>query len=290
MSNNKTLILYHTSCMDGFVSAFIARQFLDASRVDLKACDYSQPVPSLTGYENVYILDFSWAPEILLPAIVEVTNVIMLDHHESAFKRWAGVELPENLYINFNKEKSGVGLTWDFFHSDKPMPILFSLVQSRDLWKKEVRGCMALGAALYSMGFVQSANFEEFADISTVAEHDDAYIDKLISEGNAILRQTALVIGTINERCGHDVEWTNFRFRAVNIPYEFASQCGDMLAPKYDFVLMYEDQHDIGKRKFSLRSTKGSGINVAEIAEQFGGGGHENAAGFYTGLNDPMPY
>jgi nanoRNase/pAp phosphatase (c-di-AMP/oligoRNAs hydrolase) len=42
-----------------------------------------------------------------------------------------------------------------------------------------------------------------------------------------------------------------------------------------------------GKQQWSLRSDD-KGVNVAEIAQRFGGGGHAHAAGFEVGADNPV--
>ena len=64
----------------------------------------------------------------------------------------------------------------------------------------------------------------------------------------------------------------------------FQSEIGNRLNELYPdspFAALYFDLAD-GNRKWSLRS-RGE-FNVAELAENFGGGGHKNAAGFIEEL------
>ena len=289
----KTLILYHAECLDGFISAWIARTKLGAANVVMAACTYNDPVPDLTGYENVYILDFSWKPHILLPAIVDVKYVVVLDHHKTAIAHWDGQELPENMRFIHDLDKSGIGLAWDFFNKNDDgvvprMPKMLELCQHRDLWHKEVPDCMEVGAAIYAMGYVSSNEFDDFTKFERTIRTQAGTLDILVVQGEAILRSMAQLIETINQRCGKDAVVHGKTGRMININYEFASQCGDIFSEKYDFVIMYEDLPAKHQRKFSLRSRK-DGMPVDFLAEEFGGGGHEHSAGFYTSIDDPLP-
>jgi nanoRNase/pAp phosphatase (c-di-AMP/oligoRNAs hydrolase) len=72
----------------------------------------------------------------------------------------------------------------------------------------------------------------------------------------------------------------------VNCYEEIASDLLGELAMGHPFAACY---HDVGAlRKWSLRSSA-AGIDVAEIAERFGGGGHQHSAGFITLLSDSAP-
>jgi nanoRNase/pAp phosphatase (c-di-AMP/oligoRNAs hydrolase) len=63
----------------------------------------------------------------------------------------------------------------------------------------------------------------------------------------------------------------------INVTH-MISELGNKLAEKHPFAALYFDTGD-GKRVFSLRSVEG-GVDVSEIAKQYGGGGHPHAAGF----------
>ncbi len=63
----------------------------------------------------------------------------------------------------------------------------------------------------------------------------------------------------------------------ANLPYTMSSDAGHRLAQGEPFAACYWDTPN--GRVFSLRSTD-DGLDVSAIAKQYGGGGHEHAAGF----------
>lgn len=69
----------------------------------------------------------------------------------------------------------------------------------------------------------------------------------------------------------------------VNAPYMWASELGNELCQGEPFAATYYDTAEA--RVFSLRS-KDDGVDVSEIASEFGGGGHRNAAGFRVPLDE----
>ena len=77
------------------------------------------------------------------------------------------------------------------------------------------------------------------------------------------------------------VDIGGYRVPVVNAPYIFASELAGALAEGHPFAATY---YFNGKEEvWSLRSRGESGIDVSEIAQQYGGGGHKNAAGFKCG-------
>ncbi len=73
----------------------------------------------------------------------------------------------------------------------------------------------------------------------------------------------------------------------ANLPYFFSSEAGHILAEGEPFAACYWDTPE--GRTFSLRSTDG-GIDVSEVATQYGGGGHAAAAGFWVPGDHPLAY
>ncbi|MFB5634981.1 MAG: bifunctional oligoribonuclease/PAP phosphatase NrnA, partial [Candidatus Nitrosomaritimum aestuariumsis] len=71
----------------------------------------------------------------------------------------------------------------------------------------------------------------------------------------------------------------------ANLPYTLVSDAANKLAEGEAFAACYWDTED--GRVFGLRSfSKGS--DVSEIAKEYGGGGHRNAAGFRVDWNHPL--
>jgi nanoRNase/pAp phosphatase (c-di-AMP/oligoRNAs hydrolase) len=64
---------------------------------------------------------------------------------------------------------------------------------------------------------------------------------------------------------------------AASLPYTLTSDTGHLMAQGEAFAAYYWDTPT--GRVFSLRSTD-EGLDVSEIAKQYGGGGHRNASGF----------
>ncbi|MNH03662.1 hypothetical protein D3C79_629310 [compost metagenome] len=69
---------------------------------------------------------------------------------------------------------------------------------------------------------------------------------------------------------GHDVP-------VASLPYTLTSDAGHLMSQGELFAACYWDTPE--GRVFSLRSND-DGLDVSEIAKQYGGGGHRNASGF----------
>ena len=91
------LVIYHGgSCPDGFAAALAAwlffggkGQFLALDHGDVKSAEDLFRLADPTG-RAVYIVDFSFAPEIMRAIDVAAAKLVMLDHHKSAAEKLTG--------------------------------------------------------------------------------------------------------------------------------------------------------------------------------------------------------
>ncbi|MCP5170379.1 MAG: phosphoesterase [Hahellaceae bacterium] len=270
------MVLYHGGgCLDGFASAYAAHCYFrnfPERRTQYLACKHGEQPPIVSG-KDVYLVDFSYKREVMSELCLTAERVIVLDHHISAWEDLEGLDLElDNLELNFDMERSGAVITWEYFHND-PVPFLLACVQDRDLWRFRIPESKNLNAALMSYAF----SFEMWDDLVTQPQA----LQDLLAEGRAInrfrdelikLHKEKAVIGNI---AGFDVP-------IVNAPNAIVSELLNLLSRGYPFAASYSDNGS--KRGWSLRSQE-DGVNVADIASLFGGGGHPRAAGFST----PMP-
>ena len=72
-----------------------------------------------------------------------------------------------------------------------------------------------------------------------------------------------------------------------NCSYTFGSDVADVLSEGYPFAA-YFFVNSAQMLKVGLRSKKDGGADVAKISEEYGGGGHKNASGFYVKSLDDL--
>lgn len=305
-------ILYHASCLDGFGAAYAAwRHFGDGARYCAMA--HGQPWRREDVAEReVHILDFSFPRPSLEAMAGLAASVSLLDHHQSARREWAeflpagepglhshlSPSLP--LTVSFDLGKSGARLAWERFLPNEPVPPAIAHIEDHDLWRQALPGTAAFCRALRLAPFEFSA-WDEI--IRATADPDSPRYRAMLAEGEAIERFCTLEATRLaNSRAvsparlrGDPVDplqavrhgretlddgeqsWLAVHGLAVNASPLFASQVGQLLADKCgSFGMVWQIAH--GEAKVSLR---GNGrVNVAAIAERYGGGGHPNAAGF----------
>ena len=146
MQREKTTVIYHASCPDGFGAAWAAHRVL-RERAQYLPMNHGDPIPQMDDDARVYILDFSFDRERMgeLQRKHGQDNVILLDHHITAAQDLS--ELP-NCHIDLSK--SGAVLSWEHFHTGSAVPTLLLYVQDKDLWTWELPDSRAISAYLSS--------------------------------------------------------------------------------------------------------------------------------------------
>jgi len=269
----KLLCIYHGNCADGFGSAWAVRKRL-GDGVEFHAGVYQNAPPDVTGRE-VLMVDFSYKRPVLEKMIEVADTLVILDHHKTAAEDLAGLNnCRPGVKVIFDMEQSGAGLTWDYFHHGTPRPRLIEHIEDRDLWRFKLPGTREIQAAIFSHPY----DFEVWDRLVFMAE-DDGQRAMLIAEGAAIERKHHKDIAEMVKVVTRPMRIGGQLVPMANLPYTLTSDAGHLLCKEHgtSFAGCYWDTPE--GRVFSLRSLD-DGADVAEIAKQYGGGGHAHASGF----------
>lgn len=257
------LVIYHKSCTDGFGAAFAAWLSL-GDKAEYFAAKYREPPPDVTG-KTVLIVDFSYPREVLLQMKEAAKGVLVLDHHKTAMNDLYGLD-----FVQFDMMRSGAMLAWDFFNPGKDAPLLFQYIQDRDLWQWLLPSSREFSAGFMSVPF----KFDAYAECL-----QSSAVESLITQGSAIVRYIDSEVRTI---CKHAAprrlrSAPHLTCKVVNTR-TWVSEVGASLCADADIAVMWHMDHDTGAWRVSLRSRQG--VDCTEVARIYGGGGHEQAAGF----------
>lgn len=276
------LCIYHDNCLDGFGAAWVVQKLFNQQvapyasnhpdvptpTIEFYAAKYQQPPPDVTD-KKVVIVDFSYPKSVLLEMAAKARLITVIDHHEGMAKDLQELA-DENAPINiiFRPDKSGALLTWEYYFPGTEAPRLIQHISDRDLWQWKLADTLEICTALqgYAKSFAVWDKFMTANDLGT-----------LKTEGRALVnRDKQLIDSWLKDHVIHR-QVAGVRVPVANIPKQYASEVGNILAEGHPFSVTYMDTVD--GRVFSLRS-KSDGANCFEIAKRFGGGGHRNAAGF----------
>lgn len=259
------LCIYHGACDDGFGAAFAVWKATNRD-VTFFPGVYGEDPPDVTGL-NVAIVDFSYKRPVMISLSRKAKTILVLDHHKTAQADLDGlsVECP-NVTVEFDMERSGAVMAWQHFMAGKPVPLFFSYLMDRDLWLKKLPDSDAFTLALRS--YAQDFNL-----------WDKIYDNpkSIIAEGRSIHRYFRTLVETAKSHA-YFKDLGGYRVPVVNASMFMSSEVAGELADGHPFAGVYTESET--HTLWSLRSRAPDGMDVSEIAKQFGGGGHKHAAGF----------
>ncbi|MCI0350708.1 MAG: DHHA1 domain-containing protein, partial [Acidobacteriales bacterium] len=163
--------------------------------------------------------------------------------------------------------RSGAMMAWQHFFPDVPAPRLIEHIQDRDLWRFALPGTREIQANVFSYPY-------DFGVWDVLMNAD---VEGLRTGGEAIERKHHKDIAELVKVTKRRMVIGGFDVPVANLPYTLSSDAGHLMAQQEPFAACWwMTQADV---VFSLRSS-GDGLDVSEIAKNYGGGGHRNAAGF----------
>ena len=292
----KKLCIYHSNCADGFTSAWVVRKALGED-VDFHAGVYQDAPPEVKG-RDVVMVDFSYKCQVLEQMAQTANTITVLDHHKTAeedlrifcqdnylqrlnemsmpfeeFKRYADFSGITPIRALFDMNRSGARITWDHYFPNVEPPALLLHVEDRDLWRFALRKTREIQASVFAYPY----EFDVWDYLMS------ANLDQLAIEGEAIERKHFKDIRELTGVVTRPMNIGGHVVPVANLPYTLTSDAGHLLAKGKPFAGCYWDTPS--GRVFSLRSTD-EGLDVAEIAKQYGGGGHKHASGFRLSYAD----
>jgi len=254
----KIAILYHNDA-DGFGAAYAFWTSLGKTAYYIPV-QYKESFPVLLPETtHIYILDFSYSREFIEELRSKYECVTIIDHHQTALTELGGMP-----YTIIDTEYSGAVLAWHFLYGEKP-PDILRYVQDYDLWKFELPFSKEVNRYIASL----AEDFEIW---------DTFDLEEAVSIGKGMVRLQEDQVRRASKRARFGM-MDGYRVPILNLT-ENISETGNYICqenPTSLFSVSYFDRAD-GKRTYSLRSI--GKFDVSLIAQNFGGGGHRNAAGF----------
>jgi oligoribonuclease NrnB/cAMP/cGMP phosphodiesterase (DHH superfamily) len=277
ISNNKNYIINGTHVARG---GFINHNIWDDPSITFIGYHYGDPIPDLTGYDKVIMVDISF-PVMIMNNLM--SKLVWIDHHISAIG-------DNDFQIKGlrNDEFAACELAWQYFFPDTNIPEIVRLLGRYDCF-----GHKGTDEELKVLEFQYGArarirNYNEAYDALLATIELPSRLNDVLREGIQIYRYLKVEAKSIYNK---GFEWnvftniedaqdgkSNFKFICFNSerfnPVNFGI---DYHADGYDGAACFWYQDS--KWQFSLYNDNGK-VDVSLIAKQFGGGGHAGASGF----------
>lgn len=268
------VVLYHAECTDGFGAAWSAwKHFGDAA--EYVAVEHQSPLPDGLTDKEVYTLDFTYPADVTKKLTEQNKRLTSIDHHVSVADVTRSTQ--DGLY---DTNHSGAMLAWQYFHPDKPVPFLLRVIEDYDLYRFN----LAETRDLHDWMELYDFRFTTFDELATTLEDSSGKAAAL--EKGALLRQyREKEVERLLANTSVEVSIQGHRAGAVNTEL-YHGECANALAETYGVGIAWRVRPH--GTYVSLRSS--GGVNVAEVAGVYGGGGHAKSAGFMVSSPQDLPF
>lgn len=287
--------IFHHNDLDGRCAAcwVLCGTSSEEEYIDLIEMDYNKEFPIEDVHENeeVYIVDFSIEPEMMARLLEKTDKVVWIDHHKSAIEKYA--DFPYAIKGIRRNGVAGCMLTYCYFHHmthygngeviefDELMteeaPMFTKLIADQDVWTFEYENTreFVLGLSVYDT----TPTSDLWLDLLKDEADDRELVDEIVENGRLLMIYRDNLAERICHVTGFEAYFTDNKFTygcyAINASNINSDWFKSINQDEYDILVSY--YWDGTRYNYFLYSTK---LDVSEIAMQFGGGGHKDAAGF----------
>lgn len=319
------VVLYHANCNDGLFAAYeiwrtnrketlcipityikfnkqTITEFIGdiTSKLFNTSKEFSGFIHSKHSYLNaipesrVYLVDIAVDPD-KLQALSEVfQSVVVLDHHKSAKDMYLEAFSKDvkcndeggqtliapfpNTFVGFSNVHSGARYTYETLNPGSEVPYYIQLVSDYDTWKKKLPESDAFAAGIRG---INPGSMEELDELVSDGYHETVKVGEYFDKN----RQDRS-INANKKRIEVDVVHNDKTYKAAVVctSLDISSIVGNLLVTDngYDigmsYVIVAEDEV-----AWSIRSK--TDLDCSFVSISFGGGGHAQASGFSTTLD-----
>lgn len=273
----RTIILYHGNCPDGFGGAYAAwKKFGDTA--EYRPMSYGNPVPEDLAGARVYFIDFCYNQERMDAVKAVASTLTVLDHHEGVEE--VSTSMPEHVY---DANRSGATIAWSYFHPETPVPYLLSLIEDDDLFRFTNPDTRPLLAYIS----VKPFSFEFWDELASDLA-DPARSEALLTKVRAYREYFDLLVEQSVERAKL-VEFEGYEvYAGTTHPIKpMVSAFGNALAKKKGPMGLVLQIRTEG----IAVSLRGDGsLDLTTIAQKYGGNGHPSSCAFFLPWGTPFPW
>ncbi len=274
------LCVYHGGCTDGVAAAWAVWKAFPDTVFHAGVYQKEPPYEEIEQADETILVDFSYKRPILERICEKSKKVLILDHHKTAREDLLPLLESGAVAGEFDMDRCGALMAWDWFHSAAKRPILLNVIDAQDRWLPDRNAELIMALRSYphcpsddsKIGWTQLMHQWDWLMSAKGLE-------KLHSDGRAIHRYYRQ---RVDETKLHAAPMVIGKFSAVpvvNAPYYLASDvAGELAQFASDGIAACWWQNTDKTVTFSLRS-RGE-VDVGILAAEFGGGGHPGAAGF----------
>jgi len=292
-----TIVFYHMD-MDGECAGYIAHKAITerGDQCFLKPINYGWNIDFdiLKDMDEIYMVDFIHDNMDYMKELIETGKLVIIDHHERAIDRLKKAFPNTNIKGILETDNAGAYYTWKYFFPDKPVPKAVELVSAYDTWKHN------------SMPNVREADLAfRTLDLFPTRQtnrttwdrlcYDDIFLENMIQEGKPLLAKLTNEHRKNAKFLASPIEFDGYRCLIANVR-GVDSYFFDSLLEEHDpqvLIMFYIGVNRNGrywKTMLRVAPKYADKVNVADIANKYGGSGHPGSAAFTVNDIKDVPY
>lgn len=269
-------IFYHKIDLDGKSSAAILYQkFSDAELIGI---DYGEDYDftKIDKDEQIFIVDFSFLPEKMLQ-LKEKFTIVWIDHHITSIENSKKFKYDD---IDGLREidSAACELIWRLIHGTScPYPIF--LLGKYDLFKNDIsEDILPFQYGMRIQNTDPKSNLWKKL-LGNNKTEVDLLVENIISDGKILYKYEKMQSEKIVKSCSFEIKFEDCNVLCLNRSHSNSLIFESIYDPKkHDFVMLF---YNFKNKCWNVKLYGGNGtINLGEIAQKYGGGGHKKAAGF----------
>lgn len=266
---------YHSGDLDGKCSAAIIKS--RHPECELIGINYGWPFPweKVQEGELVFMADFCLEPFDQMCRLKEMCDLVWLEHHAKSLQwrdevncgEWAGIQ------------RGGIGacvLCWEWCYPDHVLPRAVKLLGLHDVWDHSDPDTEP-----FQYGMRSIANDPEADCWPILLNNDIHFLTSLIESGKPVVEYIKKDFEIRAKVLSFVTPFEGMRLLAANYGPGNSTVFDSVWDPdKHDAMCLFYWKPKIAKWYVTMYHPPGVGPNLGDVAEKYGGGGHEGAAGF----------
>ncbi len=292
---SETIILYHKDCMDGIAAAYVADCYFNDMEISHKCIpiQYGDDIYEVLGdniqsVNELFFVDFSAKRDIIIDLATKFKKVTILDHHKTAEAELKHLDDIDNIEMIFDMNRSGAVIAYDYFTGPElnpngyTMPGLESMfmisdfIQDRDLWNWKLENSKEVSE--YFKFTVKPNDLESFKTMATKFNWNTA-----LNIGETLTKVKDLAVASKVKKY-RTINIAGIELVCINLTENISEVGNELCKLTGKPAMMYFIKEDL-KVVLSFRSLDEL-PDVSIIAKFFDGGGHRNACGATTNMEE----
>ena len=269
------LCIYHVADHDGKGSAAIVKNLFPETELLGLNHDMEIPYDEIRKHNKIVVCDIALPVDFMFE-LNETADFTWIDHHMSVIKEY-DEKMASGKYAPIKGIRkvgtAAIVLTWEYFHPNEEIPEGVKLLGLNDIFDLKDPRVRPFEYAVQSFGVNRPGD-----EIWQKLFANQLDIDEMVSKGEAILSWIKVRNYRLVRSMAFESEYKGYKCICANMPQGY-SEFFDSLENLDDYDVMIN--FFMNKRKtwnLSFYSEKDN-VNVSDIAAEFGGGGHQHAAG-----------